>query len=124
MIQVAHQDAQGHHFPAPGTADVSIYGARLACTPGVRVLTGPVIGEVTTNSVVSAHFTINTHLWLQSQGLGSSHAAGRTLLPSSYHYCPCPAPDSNKMPLRPTRVVDNYVGTRILILLSTSAPQC
>lgn len=55
-VQVAHQDAQGHHFPAPDGADVCIYGARLACTPGVRVLVGPVIGEVTGNSAVSFHF--------------------------------------------------------------------
>lgn len=53
-FQVAHQDAQGDHFPEPGTADVCQYGARLACTPSVHVLTGPVIGEVTANSAVSA----------------------------------------------------------------------
>lgn len=52
-MQIAHQDAQGDHFPEPGAADVCVYGARLACTPGVQVLTGPVIGEVTLNSVVS-----------------------------------------------------------------------
>ncbi|CAM9986285.1 unnamed protein product [Scytosiphon promiscuus] len=51
-IEIAHQDAQGDHFPEPGAADVCIYGARLACIPGVQVLTGPVIGEVTLNSAV------------------------------------------------------------------------
>ncbi|CAM9474859.1 unnamed protein product [Hapterophycus canaliculatus] len=51
-IEVAHQDAQGDHFPEPGAADVCVYGARLVCTPGVQVLTGPVIGEVTLNSAV------------------------------------------------------------------------
>lgn len=56
-MQVAHQDAQGDHFPEPGTADLYLYGARLACTPGVQVLTGPVIGEVTTNSAVSCGFS-------------------------------------------------------------------
>ncbi|CAM9897439.1 unnamed protein product, partial [Ectocarpus sp. 12 AP-2014] len=51
-IEVAHQDAQGDHFPAPGAADMCLYGARLVCTPGVQVLTGPIIGEVTENSAV------------------------------------------------------------------------
>lgn len=55
IVQVAHQDAQGDHFPAPDSADVCLYGARLICRPGVRILTGPVVGEVTANSVVSVH---------------------------------------------------------------------
>eukprot|EP00752_Nemacystus_decipiens_P010481 g9338.t1 len=49
-IEAAHQDAQGDHFPEPGAADVCVYGARLVCTSGVQVLTGPIIGEVTANS--------------------------------------------------------------------------
>lgn len=53
IIKVAHQDAQGDHFPPPDSADVCLYGARLTCRPGVRILTGPVIGEVTANSAVS-----------------------------------------------------------------------
>lgn len=51
-VQEAHQDAHGHHFPSPDSADVYVYGARLVCRPGVRVLVGPVIGEVTANSAV------------------------------------------------------------------------
>lgn len=50
--QDAHQDAYGHHFPSPDSADTYVYGARLVCRPGVRVLVGPVIGEVTANSAV------------------------------------------------------------------------
>lgn len=67
--QVAHQDAHGHHFPAPDAADVHLYGARLACTPGVRVLTGPVIGEVTANSAVSS--------WIDGYHSVTAHAVAR-----------------------------------------------
>lgn len=66
VIQAAHQDAQGDHFPAPDSADVCLYGARLMCRPGVRILTGPVIGEVTANSVVSIY---SSYLVLVRHGL-------------------------------------------------------
>ncbi|CAM9578521.1 unnamed protein product, partial [Choristocarpus tenellus] len=47
-----HQNTLGHHLILPDTADVNAHDPRLACNEGVRVLTGPVIGEVTANSVV------------------------------------------------------------------------
>lgn len=39
-----------------------IYGARLHCRPSVRVLVGPVVGEVTDNSAVSLLF--QTYRWM------------------------------------------------------------
>lgn len=84
-LQVAHQDAQGDHFPEPGTADVCLYGARLACTPGVQVLTGPVIGEVTTNSAVRCEYSSSAHFFSSVFKSAGKITNGRMKVAASHH---------------------------------------